>query len=135
MKSRTSCKARGFASGHRQSALGQIRQRFRRMRLRVRAGIGFDHGTVRADEDGDAGGPFLIGARRRAISQGHGPVRIAKQLCCETNLVTPGFQVIGRAEGYAQQYGILIGKFLGSITEPAGFLRSAVAEGARKEPD
>jgi hypothetical protein len=53
----------------------------------------------------------------------------------EADLLGPAFQIFRRAEGNAQQDGVLVGKLLDSITEPVGLLRSAIAEGARVEPN
>ena len=106
-----------------------------RGRCGVRRRVGTHHQPVRTDEHGHALRPFLVGALGRAIRDGDRATNVAEEMAVEPNLLRPAFQVFLRAEGNAQQYGVLVGKFPDSITEPAGFLRSAVAECARVEPD
>ena len=62
-------------------------------------------------------------------------VGIEQQVGGETGFPMPGFQIFYGAESDAEQFCILGLEFRGSITEPLGFVGSAVATGARIEPD
>ncbi len=118
-----------------EAVLGQVRQRLARMRFGIHIFVSLEHLPVGPDQHGNPRGALLIGALRRAIGQGYRAVGVAQQFGGEADLVAPAFQILARTEGNAQQDGVLIGIFLGSSTEPIGFLGSIVAEGARKEPD
>lgn len=91
--------------------------------------------AVGTDEDGHPRRLFLIGACRGTVGHCDGTIGVPQQLGLEPDLIPPGLQILGGAEGNAQQYGVLVGEILGSSTEPIGFLRSPAAKGARKEPD
>ena len=62
-------------------------------------------------------------------------VGIEQQVGGETGFPMPGFQIFYGAESDAEQFCILGLEFRGSITEPLGFVGSAIAKGARIEPD
>jgi hypothetical protein len=105
------------------------------MRFGVRRPVDLDHHAVRTDQNGDPFRPFLRRIFRGAIGNGDRPVGVAQKLGFEADLLPPALQIVGRAEGDSEKDGVFVGKVRGSITEPTGFFRSAVAEGARVEPD
>lgn len=112
----------------------EIGQHLRRMFRRFGRSVGPHHLAIGPDEHGHTFRPLLVGAVRRTIGHGNLAIRVTKQVAFKAYLLAPAFQVVLRAEGDAQQYCILIGIVLDSITEPVGLLRSAIAEGARIEP-
>lgn len=98
-------------------------------------GVGFNHLAVRPDQHGNPCRLFLIRANRGAIGKGYRTVGVTQQIGRQTGFADPCFQIGRRTEGYAQQFGVPVLEFPGSITEPFGLFGSPAAKGTREKPD
>lgn len=105
------------------------------MPLGIGLGIGFHDLAVRPDQHGKPCWLFLIRAFSGTIGHRHRTIGVTQEVCRQTCLVEPCFQVFRRAERYAEQRGVFVFEFLGSITEPLGFFGSPTAERAGEKPD
>ncbi len=115
--------------------LSQIAQNLARMGLGIRDIVNLANLALGADQNGKPFRPLLIRAFRRAVFNRDGTLGIAQEVEVEPDRLAPCLQLRGRAEGYGEQGRVLVGKVLGSITEPVGFFGSIVSIGAGKEPD
>lgn len=116
-------------------ALNYMRQRARRMFFGVVDRVGLQHLAIGTDDHGDPRRSFLVGAVRRAIGHGDGPVGIAQQIGGQADFVAPFPQIFRRTESNAQDDGVFRSVVRGSITEPVRLLGSIIPEGTRVEPD
>ncbi len=98
--------------------------------------LGINRGNiaVRPDEDRNACGTRRI-RFRRAISDGHGFVRVAQQIVGEVELLLERLIVFRAVHTAAEDDGILTLEIVDSITEPIAFDRSPGGIGFRIPPD
>lgn len=104
------------------------------MPFRIINCISIDDFAIRPDHHSHAGGFFLVGIFRRAIRYCDRLIDIAEKFAGQPHFFAPFLQIIRRTECDSQYDSILIGKFLGSSTEPIGLLRSIISERAWIEP-